>query len=492
MPGAGLAGAASFSVPFLMAFMFIRNAFYHYGTSFLDAGWFAELMWDGDWGLDNPSVVLVTPDFPPRSFYSIHFSPMLEIVSLVRQLSPLDRVDVFACYMGLAHGLLGLFMFYVLVRLKAGIAWSIVAACLGVAFGVNGLAANVTTYPHIELLAPGLALFALVFLMERRLVPAWTFGTLALLVREDIGFHIVAVLGLVLIVEIAHSRSIRPHRSVIIFAAACLAYSVAAMAAQRLFFPSVGSFEWVYAGDPPFSHLSGGLIGRRLAFLFTDREYLCWSFGLTLLVAAMMRSISVAIGALAFLPWLGLQLSASSSAPATMSIHYAFPLIVGIGWTAIALTRLERSPYVLAACVGAVVASTYVANPQVGAFFENIEPHGFARSPGATVRFADALPGSLPLLGSVKVDAAVMALAPRGLSPEAWLGPQDWKDGKPAAEVDTVIYFEHGSERSKVDAQVEAMGRVSRFSVPGTNIRIVTRRPINPRAAIAPLVRAER
>jgi hypothetical protein len=157
----------------------------------------------------------------------------------------------------------------------------------------------------------------------------------------------------------------------------------------------------------------------------------------------------------------------------------------------IALAHLKKPPYVLAACAGAIVASTYVSNPQARVFLENVEPRGLTSSPSATVRFADALQSSLPLLGVVKVDTAVMSLAPTGLSPEAWLGSQDWKDGEPAPEVDTIIYFEHGAERSKVDDQVGAMGPVLNYSVPGTNIRMTTTRPIDPRSAIAPLVRLE-
>ncbi|MFO1162597.1 MAG: hypothetical protein U1E60_27430 [Reyranellaceae bacterium] len=490
-----LVGVACFLIPFLLTFGFIRNAFLHYGAPFLDAGWFAALMWTPDWRLPNPDVVLVEPHYPPKSFYGNHFSPILAITSLIRQVLPLDRVDVFACYMGAGHGLLGSAMFYILTRWQEAprVPWLLAAGCLSMAFALNGLALNVTTYPHYEILAPGLALFALVLLMEKRLALAWSIGALAVLVREDIGFHIVAILGLFLVVQVVQTGSLRPHRHVLVFALACLVYSAATIVLQRHLFPAVDNFAWVYAGDGKFSHLTQDAIRQRLSFVLDARLYVWLPLVLTLLLAAATRNIFVAIGAVAYLPWLTVQLMAHSYGPSTLSIHYPFPLIIGIGWAAIALTRLEkpqptRSAYLSVAGWAAAVASTFVSNPAVPAFFLSTRPLGFAAHPDATMRFAGMLAESLPALGKVKVDPAVMSLAPTGLTPQAWLLPQDWnRQGGPEPDVDAVIYFDIASVRTQIDA----MKDVVRYSVPGTNIHLATSRPIDPRAPIASLVRIE-
>jgi hypothetical protein len=246
----------------------------------------------------------------------------------------------------------------------------------------------------------------------------------------------------------------------------------------------------VYAGDPPFSHLTVDLIERRIVSFLSGRGFVWMPLGLLLVIAAATRSIPVAIGVIAFVPWLLLQLLALSPVPSTFAIHYPFPFIIGIGWSAIALSRLEMSPYVLVGCLGAVVALTFVSNPQGRILLDNALPRGFASSPGATVRFADALEGSLPHLGKVKVDWAVMSLAPDGLTAEAWL-PQDWGGPKLDPSVDTLIYFANSAIRSTIDDQIRLMGEVLNYSVPGTNIRVTAAKPIDPNTSIAPLLKPE-
>ena len=388
-------------------------------------------------------------------------------------------------------------MFYVLMRWRGPHgAWPVLAVGISVVFTVSGLELGIATYPHYEVLAPGLAVLALALLVERRLLPAWMVGVVALAVREDIGFHIVAILGLFLVVEFVRTGSVGSQRHVLVFAAACFAYSIAAIVCQQLFFATTDTFRLVYAGNDWFGHLSGELIQRRLVFIFEHRIFVWLPLALTLVAATALRNVYVAIGALAYLPWLALHFSAFRDAAGTLSVHYPFPLVAGVGWVAICLALPGRNGSPGRICwpvtwLIAIIASTYVANPAVLAFFVNAEPRGFAASPGRTIEFANALDDSVPLLGKVKVDAGVMSLAPASLPSTAWLWPQDWNHQKAEADADIVIYFLNGVEASKVAAQIDAMKAVIRYTVPGTNIRIAAAKPVSSKAPIFRLMREQ-
>lgn len=495
MVARAVAGALSFCVPFSLAFGFISNQFLNSGTVFLDAGWFADLMFQPDWRLPNPDVMRVGDN--PVSFYGVHFSPILAIVSQLARVLPLDRVSLFAAYMGAAHGLLGLTMLYVLSRRLDGAFWLTVAAGISIAFGLNGIALNITTYPHYEALAPGLVLLSLAFLIEKRLVPAWIVGAFAVAVREDVGFHFVAILGPLVVVEFVRIGSIKPQRHMLAFAAACLAYSIAAIVCQKQFFATNDTFGLVYAGNDWFAHLTGDLIERRLALVFDERVHIWLTIVALLGMAAVTSNAYAAIGAVAFLPWLALHLVAYRDGAGTLSIHYPFPLIIGVGWAAIAYVHFgsqhsRRSRCVAATCLGLVVGSTYVSNDAVRAFFLAAVPRGFASDRGPTIRFANALTASLPVLGNIKVDTSVMSLAPTGLSPDAWLWPRDWNDRGPSTDTDVTVYLHNGIDQAMVAAQVAAMGPVVLYSVPGTNIRVASKGIVNLHAPIAPLLQRER
>ena len=489
----------SFLLPFLLAYSFIMNFFFDAGALFLDAGWFADLMWRKNWKLPNPGVVLVSPEGYPASFYGIHFTPMLTLVSQISWLLPLDRVGVFATFIGLSHGLMGLVMYRILIRWRCptDAPWIAVATVLSVGFALNGLALSITNYPHYEILVPSLFLLVLWLMLQKRLLAAWLIGMLALWIREDVGFHFVAVLGLLIVYRRLRGHSFRLQKELLVFSAFCLAYSMAALTLPTYLYPTLKTFQWVYAGRPPFAHLTPDLILHRLIFLVDERPYVWLPLGGILLSAAILRSGYVAIGAVAFLPWLGLQLSAAHNGPGTLSIHYPYPLILGIGWVAIAFSRYSnirqpsRRHYLAAACFGVVVASTFVSNQTLGNFLRNSFPREFAWRPQPSINFANALGESTQFLGNMRADTAIISLAPSAFSPTNWLRPQEWDDRKPDSNVDTIVYFKHGFESEKIVTQKAAMRQAIPYLVPGTNIRLATTFPIDPRAPIAPLLQAE-
>ena len=491
-----IGGGLAFAVPFLLAFSFIFNFFFDKGAMFLDAGWFADLMWRKNWALPNPSVALVDPAFSPASFYGDHVSPILAIVSAASWLFPSDRVDVFAAYIGLSYGLMGLVMWKILARWRPcnSILWVAISTALSIAFACNGLALSATTYPHIEVLAPPLILATLMLVLEKRLLAGALVGVLALLIREDVGFHFVAILGLVIVVNMVQGCSLFSQRALVIFCTVALLYSIGAIALQRYFYPSTG-FQWVYSGSPVYAHLTLEFWLNRLSFLFEARLYIWLPLLAMLVSAAALSNVYIVIGAVAYLPWLGLQLSAVNHLPGALSAHYAYPLIVGVGWTAIACRfypsgrTVRRANFVAAGCFGLVVASTFIANREAEHFARAAFPTEFALQPHATRAFASAFGEAVPLMGKVRVDAAILSLNPEPFLPTAWLLPQDWdKHGGPDPDIDTLAYFKDGFEQEKANAQQRVMRRAHPFTAPGTNIVVFTTRQLDPSTALAHLL----
>jgi hypothetical protein len=486
-----------FGVPFLATFSFIFNHFFNTGAFFLDSGFFADLMWHKGWGLPNPAVALVAPDFPPRSYYGIHFSPLLAMISQITWWLPFDHVDIFATYMGLAQGLLGFVMWRLMIKLpfQRDAAWAAVATLLSVAFAMNGLVLGIITYPHIELLIPPLLLATLCLLLEDKFLAAAVVCGLALVIREDVGFHFFAVASLVVLLNWWGRREFPSQRALIIFAAAAFTYSCIAITVQHYFFASHSTFSWVYVGHPPFAHLTPEFVATRVASFFDARLYIWLPLLLICISTILFRNWYAMVGVVSVLPWLLLHLLAQSDAAGMLSIHYTFPIVVGVGWSILAIVydtgreARRSSTLVKLFFIAGIVGSTFVANPAVTPFFREAVPSELALKPQRTREFMNALAHSLPLLGELRADTAIISLRPRLFTPSVWLLPQDWNgQGKPPRNIDALVYFRHGLELGKALVQLGEMGKARLFEVPGTRILIAIVGDVDPAAPISPFL----
>jgi hypothetical protein len=479
---AHVAGAAiSFVVPFLLTFIFIFNYFFAFGAPYLDAGWFADLMWHKAWWLPNPDVGQIAPNFPPRSYYGIHVSPLLAAISQISRLLPFDHIDIFAAYIATAHGLLGLFLWLVLQgerrrRSPIALAFSTLAS---VVFALNGLAISVTSYPHIEILIPGLVLLTLYLLLNERLLTAAAIGALALSIREDVGFHFFAIAGLLIVFNRLRGVPLSGQKALTSFAVVGLLYSCGAVFLQKHFFPSQDTFAHVYAGHPPFGHLTAEFAWARLTRFFEVRAYVWLPLLLICVSAVVLRSAPVLVGALAVLPWMLLHLLALSDAAGTLDSHYVFPIITAVGWTAIALMRPDLTAahrggyFSRLGLIGATVLTTFAGNPKVMAFLHETVPTEQALHPQGTRQFVDALSASVPGLRQLRADSGAISLRPDMFTPQVWLVPQDWTgDRRPSADVDVLVFFNRGFEREKALVQLGAMANPRLYSVSGTNILV--------------------
>ena len=210
--------------------------------------------------------------------------------------------------------------------------------------------------------------------------------------------------------------------------------------------------------------------------------------------AIVFKSFYALIGVIAFLPWFVVQVVAVNPAPATLSIHYVYPWIASIGISALCCSEIvdrraegRAKSYYMAGWIGCIIAGTFVGNAASVHFARTFAPSSHALNPTPTLHFMDALRASMADLKILRVDTAIISLAPELFSVGSWLRPQDW-DGEPADPyVDTVIFFENSFEREKVAAQRQVMPKAIAYEVPGTNVRLLSAAPIKKTSRISAL-----
>src|SRR5947199_278203 len=105
-----------------------------------------------------------------------------------------------------------------------------IAAVLALAFSFNGLALAIARYPHFELLIVGMALLFFVALSQGRLATAAICFTICLATREDAGFHLFAILSLLIGLNRWRGISWHEQRHEVAFSLLALAYSIGALA----------------------------------------------------------------------------------------------------------------------------------------------------------------------------------------------------------------------------------------------------------------------
>jgi hypothetical protein len=488
-----LAAYVSGLFAFAPIYFFILNHFYNTGAFFMDAGWYADLMHQ-HWSLPNPKVILISDKYPPYSFYGNHISPFLSLIAILSNALSLNRVQVFAVYNGAAHGLLAFYLCLILMRWVPLTTFSrmIVSCVLAVAFSLNGLAINIASYPHFVMLIPALLLGCLYFLLAGRIALAATIGAIALLLREDVGFHLVAMLSVFVFFNLLNGQTIRSQKTFVIFLVSALGYSCVALSAQKLFF-AFDQFSYVY-GKPPFVHMTSELVLRRLTDIIDNRQYIWIPMALIIVASIIYRAPLVIVGIIAFLPWMALQFLAVSDIPGTLQALYAYPLLLIFVWLVIGLIwnspKSTLSATTRIAYIALVLAASLLTNPQVPGFFQASIPTQITLHPGRIEKFVAALSQSLPTFSNVRADASIISLIPESFSVDAWLHPQDWVREPPSNNVQLLAYFRTGYEYPKAAAQEKLMYDPHVYELPQTNIIVVTSGPLNSQSPMMPLLKA--
>lgn len=342
------AALAATAPPFAAYANLILFHFYDRGAFMLDSGLFAGL-------LSRPDPWLTQPDISigGGSYLAVHAALVFIPFGLIGQMMPPPAA--FALFFGLCHALLALAGFFLALPSGRHPLGPWIAALAGLGLACNGLTVAMALYPHPEVLIPALfLLFAAAFARGYRRLAMALFAAM-LLVREDAGLHACAVLSLMIGCDRLRGVSLRRQRDRIAFAAVGVLYAASALLAQHLAFPEhVPAFTQNYIGDPPLAHLTGAALRQRLLNLLVNRPYVVLPGLATLIWAWLGRQPFLAIGYLACLPWLTLQLAAASPFASSLASYYAFPCVIGLAWPLVAW-RVERHS-LATRCAAAVAA----------------------------------------------------------------------------------------------------------------------------------------
>jgi hypothetical protein len=434
--------------------------------------------------------------------------------------------------------LLGFAVFFAFTRLyqQSQVLSPVLAGLLGCAMALSGVASKITIYPHIEQLIPAFALLFLTNLFGERLKGAVVCFVLCLLVREEAGFHLVAILGLVSITNLLRGQTWRAQKLLIAFLSLAFAYSVMIILFQKQFFPGHNVFWKHYTGQPMFAHVTAELLWQRLGFYVVERGYIVLPFLITLSWAMCTRNPYLPLGYLAYVPWFVLHWLAVTNAAGTLFGYYAYPFLVSLCWPLLALrlhderhavlARDQQALLGMAALIGTTTVATFVkldnylvverlmvtllpvvvlavlverpVRPSVrplvrfalvlvvawgglGPFmflgWREIATMAWPKPETVTWRTTEAmldrLTTAVPDLGDVVVDAGVASLRPRDFAMHQLLQPHM------RHQIDTLAFFPATVQSNDAVELAMAAALSIAYNVPGSNLIIARRRPLD-------------
>jgi hypothetical protein len=467
---------------------FILNHFYRYGAVLLDSGLLADLAWHQGVALEGSFLL------DGKGFYAFHIAPIFVVLSALSWLVPVAMAQWFAIFTGVAQALLAVAVFWALTAetsLAAG--WRVVVAMLfAVAFSFNGLAIAQVRYPHFEvLLAAGMMLF-LVAWRHRRWTLAALFFALCLICREDAGFHLAAVLAVVVALKYRDGEPLPAQRPALVFLGLGLAYSLGAVLVSAILFPGHSSFVRTYLGAPPFGHLSAALLATRALGYLTMRAYIFLPAACAVTWAVVARNPYLVAGYIAFIPWTVLHLLAASALAGTLSSYYGFPYLVAAFWPLIGWRMRPRPPsssgrqpllgfgiMILASFAGLSAQHDPTQIPLIAGF---TDPPSFAEE-ARVDRAMAAIHADRAALRRVLAGDSVASLRP-----EEFRRNETFWDGPPGRR-DSLLYFAGDRDAAAMARLAAASGLTRRYAIAGTPIRLVTDRKAAELPALAPLLR---
>jgi hypothetical protein len=338
-----------------------------------------------------------------------------------------------------------------------------------------------------------MALLFFVALSQARLAVAAICFAICLATREDAGFHLFAILFL--LIGLNRWRGIGWHeqRHEIAFALLALGYSIGALALQHAIFEHQSSFARIYLGEPAFGKISLPVLRERLLGYLQFRTYIVLPALIALFWAVRTGDPYLVLSYAAFSPWAALHLMAESDIAGTLSGYYAYPFLIASFWPLLAVLAERRQravpsaavPTVLgfAAMIGAsFTALGYQANPGHMAL-----PAGFWSPPSlarqaATDNALGQIVRAKAVLGAVMVDGSVLGLVPDGFAKSETV----WESGDRVP--DAVVYFAGAYESEAAQRLAEKAGLDHRYEAPGTAIRLRSRRAVDPASPLGSIL----
>lgn len=459
-------------VPFLLHYHYLLNTFYHFGAVFFDTGWLANTVWRNALHLPNPY------QFGDYSVFAVHAYVMLAVINLLSYLAPLSMPEFYAVLNAGIYAGLGLAMFAALractrPRTPWQLAW---LGLLSIGFAFNGVLMQGVWMTHIEYAIPlGVFLFFLFYATGRISLALVCFAA-TLLVREDAGFHLAALLILLALIKYREQRSIPAIRKELVLIVYACGYSLLAWGftvAIRTHFGLPNSlFALTFSGTPAYAHLSWDLLSERAQQIFMERTYIWLGALVTFGWAAYRRDLYLAIGFTAYIPWFLLNWTAKLENTGVLYAYYAFPFVVSLGWPVLAALWRYRNNVpqqvaqetlklqALLVIIGLVVGNLETYQPTFGPSYwarwgsYSLRPAAAHRE--VTDQFIATLGTNAADLGTVTGDGPVLSLA---ADPAGGRKLRPLTDSRAA---DTLLYFNPFS----VKPSTEVTERVQKHYLP--------------------------
>lgn len=420
-------GALVFLVSFGLHFIFILKHFYVNGAYLLDSGVFASMMWRATPFCLTPHQDAYVLD--GTSYYSTHLTLLAGLFSATSYLVPTNHIIWFALYQGLSFGILAYSIFYIgqTFYWRTGTKFLALWFCLATGFANSGFSIAIATYPHHETASSGLQILFFAFLLQRRIRLASLWFCLALLVREDVGFHLCAILGLLTVYKILRRESFEEYRYEALFMVLAFLGSFAAIMTQKLGYPGGDVFYHTYLGDP--ATRGWGRIWGNFQRLLELRQYLWLPVATTFLFAVGRRDFVLFLALAAYLPWTLLNLHGTRPEPGTLFAYYAYPLFNSFAWILLSkqLTPQQRASRhdETAAIVGfiaIILTSTWgLGIRDVRTFIQNSIPSPAIFSAMRIHPFFESLQTAKLEANELRVDSAIVCAADRSIPPLTWL-----------------------------------------------------------------------
>jgi hypothetical protein len=473
--------AITFIFVFTLSANYVMNQFYHDGAG-RDTWFLAALVWHNDPSLTIPAAAT----YPLQSYLANkHLSFLLIAPALLSYLVPIGMYPWYAIIVGIVHATVGIAFYHSLARSYGLVSrgGGVLAALLALGFASGGVPMAALQLPHFELLIVGFGLLFLAALAAGDARMAWVWLLLTLSVREDAGFHL---FGFLLLAQLVHKR-----RDAWPYLAVACAYSVAAFGAMRLTSSGGGQFFVVYAGDPPYAHLTMALLADHLRTIWNLRTYLWLPQIIAVLWAILAKDPMIVLGFVAILPWTMLSLTAVTFGAGTLDLYYPFPFLLALAWPTVGLAWQRRavisgrerrlalsgqSALVLAALCG-WIEGRFVVYPFVVSLAVNEDTLDANEIEDFRVRLAAGLAD----LGTVRADFGGLGLLPDVFRPTNGLRPEGEERG-----IDTVVWFDPGSQDSLAWDAWLSNRLDNQYRVVGSNILLASDRRLERSPALAP------
>lgn len=331
---------------------YVLNHFYTHGAFLYDSGWLADLVYQPDLLLTNPTVL---GDFySDKSFFTIHLTPFFLLAGWLSHFFS-SRIEFYAVFQATIYALgffaTGLWMaksYWQLGSIKAtkkNLVLAILIWAIFILTPFNGIALAAASFPHYEFL---ITAFILLFLWQlhsllsdkNRTRASLTIGhilcfiTWLLLVgvREDGGFQLGGLLILLCLVCLGKKIKFAKWRLVAKYAILSVIVPVMLIIWQKSNFTGDDALGRVYLGDPPFGHITLNLLVERFDYLFTYRLYIVVPWLLMAGICLWTLNPWLTVGLLAYTPWFIVSVLAISEPTARFHSYYGFPFYIMQVW----------------------------------------------------------------------------------------------------------------------------------------------------------------